>query len=62
MAFDDRKTEPLVAVGCLSVLCGLIVPVVNRLTGGWWGLLVFAPLVFVWAVLEWVWRREDRRR
>jgi len=62
MAFDDRKMEPLVAVGCLSVVCGLLAPVINRLAGGWWGLLLIVPPVAVWVLLEWAWRREDRLR
>ena len=62
MAFDGRRTEPLIAAGCLSLVCGLLAPVVNRLAGGWWGLLLFALPVVVWVLLEWVWRREDRGR
>jgi hypothetical protein len=62
MAFDDRKTEPLIAVGCLSILCGLVAPAVGRFFGWWWGLLLFVPPGVLWVLLEWVWRREDRRR
>jgi hypothetical protein len=60
MGFDDRKTEPLIVVGCLSVFCGLAVAVVGRLFGVWWGLLSVAPPVVVWAALVWGWRREGR--
>jgi hypothetical protein len=62
MGFDDRKTDPIVAVGCLSVVCGLLVPAINRLTGGWWGLLFVVPPFAVWGLLECVWRSEDRNR
>jgi len=60
MAFDDRKTEPLAAVGCLLVVCGLLAPVINRMTSEWWGWLLLALPVVVWAVLACVWWREDR--
>jgi hypothetical protein len=62
MAFDDRKTEPLIAVGCLSVICGLVAPVVGRLFGWWWSLLLFLPPVAIWVLLEYIWRGEDRDR
>jgi hypothetical protein len=61
MGFDDRKTEPLIAVGCLSMLCGLLAPAAGRLFG-WWGLLLLLPPPAVWVLLEWVWLREDRKR
>ena len=60
MAFDDRKTEPLIVVGSLSAFCGLAAAVVGRLFGVWWGLLLIAPPVVIWAALEWAWRREHR--
>jgi hypothetical protein len=33
MRFDDRKIEPLIAVGCLLILCGLFAPAVGLLFG-----------------------------
>ena len=58
VAFDDRKTEPLIVVGCLSAFCGLAAAVVGRLFGVWWGLLSAALPVVVWAALNWIWRRR----
>jgi hypothetical protein len=62
MAFDDRKMEPLLVVGCFSVVCGLVAPVVGRLLGWWWSLLLFLPPVLIWVLLEWIWRHEDSGR
>jgi hypothetical protein len=62
MAFDDRKTKPLIVVGCLAFLCGLAAPVASRLFGVGWSILAATPPVVVWVVLEWLWRREDRAR
>jgi len=60
MAFDDRKTEPLIVVGCLSIICGLTVPVIGKLFGWWWSLPLFAVPIVVWLLLEWLWLREGR--
>jgi hypothetical protein len=60
VGFDDRETEPLVAVGCLSAVCGLAAPVVGPLIGWWWCLLLILPPVVLWAVLERVGGRGDQ--
>jgi hypothetical protein len=62
MALDDRKTEPLIVVGCLAFICGLGASVAGRLFGVGWSILVAALPVVVWVVLEWLWRRENRAR
>jgi hypothetical protein len=62
MAFDDRKTEPLIAVGCCTVVCGLAAAASWRFFGLSWGLALLAIPPVVWLVLESVWRREDRAR
>jgi hypothetical protein len=59
MAFDDCKTEPLIAAGCLAVLCGFLAPVAVRWFG-WWSVLLVVPPTAAWALLGWVWRRGDR--
>jgi hypothetical protein len=61
MAFDDRKTEPLTVIGCLSVVCALGVPLINRATGGWWGLLLLLAPAVGWLLSELLWRRARRR-
>jgi hypothetical protein len=62
MAIDDRKTEPLIVVGGLALLCGLAASVAGRLFGLGWSILVAVLPAVVWLVLEWRWRREDRAR
>jgi len=62
MGFDDRKTEPLVVVGCLSVVCGLVAAVVGRLFGWGWAVAALAPPAVIWLWLEWGWWRENRGR
>jgi hypothetical protein len=62
MGFDDRKTEPMIAVGCISVVCGLAAAGVGRLFGWGWSVAVLAIPVMIWLWLEWGWRREDRDR
>ena len=62
MAFDDRKTEPLLVVGGLSVICALIAPVVDDWFGWWWYLLLIVPPIVMWFILEWVWRGDDHRK
>ena len=55
MGFDDSKTEPLIAVGCLSVICGLVAPIVIRF-GWWWSLLLLLPVI--WMMRDDIWRRK----
>lgn len=62
MAFDDSKTEPLIVVGCLSILCGLLAPVIGKLFGWWWSSFLFTPPVLVWLVCSWIWQRDDRAK
>ena len=61
MAFDDRKTEPLIVFCCMSAICALVVPAVRDLLG-WWSFLFLLPPVVFGVVIECVWRREDRVR
>jgi hypothetical protein len=58
MGFDDRQTEPLVCVGCLAVLCGVLAPVLGKLFGWWAGALTLTPPIALLLVIEIVWRRE----
>jgi hypothetical protein len=60
VAFDDRNTEPLIVVGCLMIICGVVAVVVYRRAGGWWCLLSFAVPVVIWGILQWLWRPKDR--
>jgi 4-amino-4-deoxy-L-arabinose transferase-like glycosyltransferase len=62
MGFDDRKTEPLVVVGCLALVCGLAAPAAWRLFGWGCGVAALATPVVIWLLLEWGWRCEDRDR
>jgi hypothetical protein len=56
MGFDDTKTEPVIVVGCLAVICGLAAPAIGHLFGWWWSLALLAPPIVVWVLLGWAWR------
>jgi hypothetical protein len=58
----DCKTEPLVVVGCLSVVCGLAALVAGRLLGVGWTIHGCAAPLLVLVAMESLWRREDRVR
>jgi len=58
MAFDDSKTEPLVSLGCLSVILALVAP----LGGWWWSALMFVLLILGCLSFAWLWCGENRQR
>jgi hypothetical protein len=59
MAFDDRNSEPLTVVGCLSIVIGLAAPVIGRFLGWWWSGLLLIPLILVCVVLWYILRHGD---
>jgi hypothetical protein len=56
----DCKTEPLVVVGCLSVVCGLAALVAGRLLGVGWTMHGCALPIMVLVALVRHSLREDR--
>jgi hypothetical protein len=62
MAFDDTRTESLVVLAGIALLCGLLAPFLPSSWGAWRYLLTSIPPLLLVAVLECRWRRERRSR
>jgi hypothetical protein len=52
MAFDDRKTEPLIAIGCLTLVCGLSSAFQSRVLASPWSWSVMLIPVVIGMILE----------
>lgn len=61
MAFDDRGMDFLPAVGCLTLLCGLLALVLERVFGWWAATLAIAPPFLLMGVFEILKRLKDNR-
>lgn len=59
MGFDDRQTGLLALTGCLAVLGGLGAPLIDRLFGIWWMLLVILPTVGLIVLVQLIHRKRD---